>query len=196
MAVGQYIDNANDMQTLTELLSAGVWTIVPSPELPTTDGGESDNELNGVDCTSATACIAVGDGNDNGGDSGTQQALAESWNGSTWTVMPTPDVGTGANQLASVTCTSATACVAVGSASGVGQTLVETWNGTTWSVVPSPTPTGAGGYLAWVSCADADDCMAVGSSDTGTDFNTLAESWNGSDWSIVTTLNGPTPGTP
>jgi hypothetical protein len=91
-----------------------------------------NGSLNGVSCSSATACIAVG--------STSTGTLAERWNGMQWAVQPTPDVA-GAS-LSSVSCSSATACTAVGdvlsSASGNRVTLAERWNGTTWAIQPTP----------------------------------------------------------
>ena len=72
--------------------------------------------LQGVSCTSATACTAVGDYVNR---DGTQVTLAERWNGTSWTIQSTPNP-TGAQYagwtatLQGVSCTSATACTAVG----------------------------------------------------------------------------------
>ena len=73
------------------------------------------------------------------------------------------------SDLYGVSCTSATSCVAVGSAAQYGshseilRTLVESWNGTTWAVTPSPNKPGPQDLssLAAVSCT-ADHCAAVG----------------------------------
>ncbi|MHB8594577.1 MAG: hypothetical protein ACYDB3_09670, partial [Acidimicrobiales bacterium] len=57
-----------------------------------------------------------------------EQTLAETLSGPTWSVVSAPDSGTSSNVLNSVTCTSSTACVAVGyyiNSSGVEQTLAE-----------------------------------------------------------------------
>ena len=48
--------------------------------------------------------------------------------------------------LAGVSCTSATACTAVGNyrnSAGKLVTLAERWNGTSWTIQPTPNPTGA-----------------------------------------------------
>ena len=64
-----------------------------------------------------------------------------------------------AGRLSRVSCTSVTACTAVGfAASG---TLIESWDGTTWSVASSPGK-GSGSGLAGVSCLPAATCTAVG----------------------------------
>ncbi len=61
-------------------------------------------------------------------------------------IEPTPNAtGPENSSLSGVSCTSASACVAVGSSTdgaGRSRTLVEAWNGTTWAVEPSPNPGG------------------------------------------------------
>ena len=81
------------------------------------------------------------------------------------------------SRLTSVSCTSPTACTAVGeSASPDGTTpLVERWNGTTWSIERA-----TGGSLISVSCTSRLACTAVGRAGN----ETLGEGWNGSRWSI------------
>jgi hypothetical protein len=95
------------------------------------------------------------------------------------------------NSLSSVSCVSATDCVAVGSVvrlSGEPQTLVESWNGGAWSVAPSPSP-GIASFLTGVSCTSADVCVAVGGYYTSSSALTLVESWNGSSWTVVSSPN-------
>lgn len=115
-----------------------------------------------------------------------------------WVVTPSPNQGTGANGLDSVSCTSLTFCVAVGSyqnGSGVSQTLIESWDGTAWTIALSPNPGSLGDVLSGVSCTSATFCVAVGhvvaSNIQG--GQTLVESWNGTTWSTtpsLTDLNG------
>jgi hypothetical protein len=97
--------------------------------------------------------------------------LSELWNGTNWSVVPTPRPGLGVNpQLSGVSCVTADACTAVGWYSahryrGFSKTLAESWNGTSWSVVPSPSP-GPGvdePALEGVSCASAAACTTTGS---------------------------------
>jgi hypothetical protein len=90
--------------------------------------------------------------------------LAESWNGTRWTITPTPTPKSG--DLNGVSCLSATRCTAAGSYRPVPSshllTLIESWNGTRWSKVASPSP-GTGDYVLFgVSCPSARTCTAVG----------------------------------
>lgn len=151
-------------------------------------------ELHGVWCISPTDCIAVG--NHFSEAHGLGEALIERWNGSTWTVMPSPSPvhfpHSGA-ELDGITCVSATDCLAVGwhlvSHSDDRQLPFSVrWNGSKWSQVHAPFPAGSfGTSLFAVSCASATDCWAGGVSSLGVppDTITIAEHWNGSKWAIV-----------
>ena len=69
------------------------------------------SELLGVSCVSATDCLAVGDQTNL--SSGRSLTLVQSWNGSTWSTVPSPNAN-GDNFLSGVSCTSAGFCAAVG----------------------------------------------------------------------------------
>jgi hypothetical protein len=185
VATGHRINSAGSAVTLAESWNGTRWSLVPSP-----NARRGGNQLVGVSCASADACMAVGF--TQGAAGGT---LAESWDGTRWSVVHTPSPGNTGSELTGVSCVAADACTAVGTSSTNGNTLstlVESWDGTRWSVVPSPNPAGGGAFTG-VSCASADACMAVGFSGSETSFHgTLAESWNGTRWSVLPT---PSPGT-
>ena len=107
---------------------------------------------------------------------GRARAVAERWNGTRWTIQPTPNPRPGGAFLNGVSCTSASACTAVGSLPP--GTLAERWNGTRWAIQPTPNPAQGGGGLSGVSCTSASACTAVGGSNAGA----LAERWNGTSW--------------
>jgi hypothetical protein len=70
-----------------------------------------------VTCTSSTDCTAVG-GYATGPHSGSTATLVEHFDGSTWSVVTSPNPPTASppgSSLTGVTCTSAVDCVAVGS---------------------------------------------------------------------------------
>jgi len=104
-----------------------------------------------------------------------------------WSLVPTPTKGTLA-ALNSVSCTSTTACMAVGFGGNGNSTLAEQWNGSAWTYVSTPTKDAQSG-LNSVSCTSTTACMAVGYSgnSSGTSTSTLAEQWNGSAWTLVPT---------
>jgi hypothetical protein len=178
MAVG-YSYSGEIAKTLTESWNGSRWTVLPSPNLASVGG----NELSGVSCVSATACTAVGYSDITSPD----RTLIESWNGTRWTVVHSPNPTAGGDLLFRVSCTSATACTAAGYVFGSNatlRTLIESWNGASWNVAPSPSPGGDDGFYG-VSCVSADACVAVGNRSS----STLVESWNGTSWSIVPSPN-------
>jgi hypothetical protein len=141
--------------------------------------------LLGVACTAPSACTAVGASTTT---TGAVRAVAERWNGGTWSLQPTPNPA-GGGALNSVSCTSPSACTAVGGRAD-GTTLAERWNGTRWSIQPTPNPSQGGATLSGVSCTSASACTAVGGSNAFTPrARTLAERWNGTRWSIQPTPN-------
>jgi hypothetical protein len=115
------------------------------------------------------------------------------WNGSVWSTVSSPNVGTIDDSLYSVSCVSASNCVAVGytNTGSAYETLVEVWNGSVWSIVSSPNAGTTDDELRSVSCVSASDCVAVGVgyTDTGSGYETLVEVWNGRVWSIVSSPN-------
>ncbi len=185
VAVGQYSDGGEDLivQTLVESWDGSAWSVVPSPSEP----GSNNSNLYAISCTNANSCMAVGSYVDS---SVVSQNFAETWNGTDWSIVPTPDVGTDGNALNSVYCTTSTNCVAVGTTNIFGgDTLIEAWDGSSWSVVPSPSEDSD--VLDGVSCVGASYCTAVGEYVNGdeTVVGTLIESWDGSEWSIVPSPN-------
>jgi hypothetical protein len=158
---------------------ASAWSVVPTPN----PKGSLVDGLSWVSCTSAKFCIAVGDSTTS---STAVVTLAERWNGTAWSVVPTPHPkGSTRSVLSGVSCTSVTFCIAIG-ASSLGP-LAERWNGKTWAIQAIPKQ----GALSRISCPSAWACIAVGNSDG----STLAERWNGTTWAIQATPNrGPLSG--
>ena len=142
-------------------------------------------------------------------------SLIEHWNGSTWSVMPSPNPkGAVVTSFGGISCTGTQSCFAVGGYFGntSGGALVERWNGVHWSIVKVPQPAFPfakgrsrlaprsrgrdtvtvtfdieGGFNG-VSCASPQSCVAVGSGFNGP----LIERWNGTKWSIATSPAPPT----
>lgn len=206
-AVGQYWNaSTNSYQTLIEQWNGTSWNVVPSPNV-----GTGNNNLSGVAAVRANDVWAVGvywNSTTNG-----YQTLIEQWNGSIWSVVPSPNVGTGNQGLRTITavpCDTSIApfCNRVGyyypyfpnSLWAVGsywdptayyyQTLIEHWNGTSWSVVPSPNVGNQNQQLFSAAAVFTNQVWAVGSLGWGTngasgEAGALAEYWNGSSWSTV-----------
>jgi IPT/TIG domain len=157
---------------------------------PDPSDAESQSHLEGVSCVSPAACIAVG-WYENTSD--VFEPLTESWNGLEWAIQTTPSTGGTANHLEGVSCSSATACTAVGwyTKSGATKALIERWNGQEWAIQTSATPTGAREtFMYGVSCSSSTVCSAVGYYDnsSGTDV-TLAEQWEGGEWKVKASQN-------
>jgi hypothetical protein len=191
MAVGYDREGTSPyfFHTLTESWNGTRWSVVHSP----TPNGSLFIDLTGVSCVSAAACTAVGYYETNSGPP--YRAFIESWNGTSWSVVPSAHPASSSTVLYGVSCVSAAACTAVGYyyplSSGTIKTFVESWNGAKWSVVPSPSPA-SGNFLNGVSCVSATACTAVGSDyETPTAQRTLVESWNGTSWSVVPSPNRP-----
>ena len=147
--------------------------------------------LSGVSCTSATFCVATGAYLDN---FLIEKTLAMLWDGTKWIVKTTPNPGAQLNGLAAVSCTSATACTAVGSfysEPGPSKVLTERWNGVSWQVQETPGPEGSKkAELLGVSCAAATVCTSVGvfTNSAGTNLS-LAEKWDGTKWTLQSSPN-------
>jgi hypothetical protein len=151
---------------------------VPSPNGSTVTDGSS---FDGVSCTAASFCMAVG-------------SLSSLWGGGKWSIPPSPNKPSVGYSLYGVSCTSPSSCTAVGATGTLGKTLVESWDGTRWSVVPSPSPPAPGGggdEFRGVSCASAHSCTAIGHTGAWGSGPTesLVASWHGTGWSVSKSPN-------
>jgi hypothetical protein len=181
------IGSSNDFHRVVSFhLVAGHWHHVNPAAL-----SSSFVQANAVACTSSESCLLVGFFTTPGHSAG--QALAERWNGQSWSRIGVPGVLAGGGSLAGVGCAPASAdasCWVVGQtvARGSGlvpiHPLVERWNGTSLVLAPSPAG-GPGDYpeLKAVACASSGACQAVGSRGSGEDeASVLTEGWNGARW--------------
>jgi hypothetical protein len=168
----------SDGHTLIEHFDGTAWTIIPSPD-PT---GVSSDSLSTVAATSATDIWAAGFSL----TGAVGHTLIEHWDGTAWSIVPSPNVGSIFSGLGGLTALSASSAWAVGSwthSAGQNETLVERWDGTSWSVVSSPNVAGVSqsNYLSGVAAPSPNNIWAVGGSVNAT----LVEHWDGTTWSIV-----------
>lgn len=176
-------------QTLIEHWDGLSWSIVPSPN-PT--GSSSFTALNAVTAISSSDVWAIGSF-----IAGSYQTLIEHWDGTKWSIVSSPNVGSSSNfnDLYSITALSSSDIWAVGNyntATNVEQTLTEHWNGISWSVVVSPNMGAGNNGLQGVVAVSATSIWAVGFSYTDTNMpQSLIEQWNGTSWNVVT---GPSVG--
>jgi hypothetical protein len=139
-------------------------------------------------CKSVIACIATGSTN-----AGT---LAERLSGTTWSVLPTPNQpGTQGDFIGSLSCTSLSACTAVGgyaNSSGAQLTLAERWNGVQWRIQRTPMLPGVHNLSSFsVACPAQLTCIAAGGFENdGPGSKTLAELWLGSGTATARTAPG------
>jgi hypothetical protein len=174
------------------------WHVQPLQAPPDPDS----SKLAGASCASPQFCMAVGIGYPEAiPREFYDRTLAELWDGSSWTVQPTPDPSDagGENELAGVSCASTTNCMAVGAYAPYRPfpaiprgdiPFTERWDGLTWTLVPTPAG-GARAALTAVSCVAPTACMPVGATAVGSGDGVLGERWDGSSWVIELTPTLP-----
>lgn len=170
---------------VTAATAASPWSVVPSPN-PSATG----NELTAVAAVSPQEVWAVGDST---ASVGGLQTLIEQWNGTAWSVVPSPNPGAHQNSLSGVSAVAAQDVWAVGrfnNALDIPQTLIEHWDGSTWDEIASPNIGVSTNVLNAVSAASPSDVWAVGQFSAASGFlHTLIEHWNGQQWSVVPSPN-------
>jgi hypothetical protein len=144
--------------------------------------------FNDVTSVSASDGWAVG-GNTNG--------IIERYNGTRWSVVPSPDLLTGGNTwatLSGVDSVGSTTAFAVGRTTGSSSSAAVAlrWNGSAWSRLTVNRPAGANTSFTAVKAFSASDVWAVGTTSTSSVAMTLAMHYSGSGW---TTPSTPSPGT-
>ncbi len=183
-AVGYY--NTSKVSNLTPFAqqwNGSEWSLQSTPN----PSGSNLTELDGVSCSSSTACMAVGYYENS---SGAYRSLTETWNGAVWAIQSTPEPSGAPNSLlAGVACTASNACTAVGyyeNSSAVEKPWAARWNGTTWTLQTVPTPTGAKETDAnGVSCTSSTECTMVGEYENKSKvYEPFAERWGGSEWTV------------
>jgi hypothetical protein len=172
--------------TLAEVWNGHAWKIIASP------GQTVLNEsINAASCTASTNCMTIGSDQANNGQT---TLFAAHWNGHSWKVSKLPGtygIGTWAGDAggpSSLSCPTATDCVAVGSFAKFvphkpfsDRDVALIWNGRSWRATKPGGPVG----ISTVSCASARDCVATGQPG----ITTLAKLWNGSTWKVLKTIN-------
>jgi hypothetical protein len=132
-AVGEYLNGAYQDRALIEVWNGSTWTIANPPQ-----PGSLRDMLFGASALSPNDVWVVGDQE---GGNGIFETLVEHWDGTAWTVVPSPDPGAAGNHLYAVDAVSPDNVWAVGQelTGGVPDLgLVEHWDGHRWSVVSSP----------------------------------------------------------
>jgi hypothetical protein len=188
-AVGYQPAKNGAVQTLIEHWDGNAWSVVPSP-----NANNTGNVLMSISGTSPTDIWAVGDKAAPGIE---VRTLALHFDGTTWSVVPTPSPVSGSeldqNVLTSVVASSADDVTAVGFtlANQTELTMAQHWNGTKWNVVPTPnrsTALGSLNTLRGLTAVSATDLYAVGffndAASLGQDL-TLILHFDGANWRII-----------
>jgi hypothetical protein len=165
--------------SVSELWNGTSWTVEPVPNPSSSGTATPTTGLSSVSCSSGGSCSALGSYTGHGN---AEQFLTAEWNGSAWSVQGRPAPGKTYPPLNGVSCTSATACEAV----GVG---AESWNGTAWSKQTVPLPSGSalqGSGLLGDSCTSGGACVGVGDSIAinGESAGIFADTFDGSGWTL------------
>lgn len=197
LAAGYNIRSSGHYGSLVQRRQAGRWSFATAPG----PGGATDTFLNDVTCPALGSCVAVGGYLSPGAISYTGYAIVG--HGSRWRVTSIPiPAGAVATTIESVSCSSASRCLAVGASwdgdpdgdlHGGYALFAATWDGHTWTVRPVPAPVvpPSGEVVpgfSGVSCPRANWCTAVGDTDfdeitSGGDIQRpIAMTWNGASW--------------
>ncbi len=165
------------------------WRIERSPNSAGTQG----TALQGVDCSSAQRCTAVGWERPAGGGYG---PLAVGWDGTTWTAQPVPSFrGSPDTELNAVACAREDSCTAVGfSQKRAGAVMLGlSWDGSTWKTQRMPAlPGAADTALNGIDCPAQGACVAVGGYRTRSLLQrALAATWNGARWTVEAVATAP-----
>jgi hypothetical protein len=186
-AVGSH-DLGAGSRTFIEHWNGSGWKVMPSPNPAT--GPFTTDTLGGVVALSRTNAWAFGFYEKT---TTSFRTLIEHWNGVRWSVIPSPNSGTGENTLAAAVALTSTDIWAVGYRQdttspvfSARRTLVERWRGTRWRIVPSPDVGAGDNFLFGVAAASATQAWAVGS-DSVSFGRTLAMRWSGTAWSVAPT---------
>jgi hypothetical protein len=179
--VGTFLDSAlGRNETFSEHFNGTAWSAVPMP-LVSSSNLNAFYLFNGIQANSPTDVWAVGESSVV--DSTTSSDLIEHWNGTAWSIVPSPSPGTGDSLTGVTTSNAANDVWAVGvtqpAGATQGQTLTLNWNGTAWTTVASP-DAGSPSVLNSVSTSPgAAIVWAVGESGISGSFNPLAMETSG-----------------
>jgi hypothetical protein len=158
VGVGTYL-GATGFKSLIVRTTDGInWTRSPAPS-----PGGLLNILLDVDCTTATACTAVGTYASRGdlNEPDLRTLVLRTTNGTTWARITSPNPGGIPSSLEGVSCVTATKCRAVGDFGG-NSLIIITSNGTNWFRQESPNRGDGANYLLSVDCETTSSCTAVG----------------------------------
>jgi uncharacterized membrane protein len=176
--VGAWYRPIGTPATLVEHWDGTAWSTVPSP-----NKNNGYNELYGVSAASSSDIWAVGYYNIASYVS--EKSLVEHWDGSAWSLVPSPNLGRNANILYGVAAISSNDVWAVGLGNSTntetGFGLAMHWDGISWTIAHTPKVGSGVNQLYGVTALASNDVWAVGESSQGA----LILHYDGSVWSVV-----------
>jgi hypothetical protein len=189
-AVGYHwetVGGALEFRTLAEHYNGSRFVIVPTPDRETAPAVDI---LDGIAGVSPSDLWAVGTSSPPGLP---DQTLIEHWNGSTWSIVTSPNPGGRGDILQGVAAVSANDVWTVGARQDVSsffqRPMAEHWNGKVWAVSSVPNAPGCTGhsYLTGVAAASTVDVWATGWCGSGgtTPDQGFVVHWNGQRWSVA-----------
>src|SRR5271165_543193 len=201
VAVGNYEDASAFLWGLIDTLSSGAWSATAGPEpanAGTEGAGTQSASLSSAACASSTACAATGTYRDtNPRTEGLIDVLSSgTWSGTEAPLPASPPADPDIS-VQSISCTSATWCVAVGfteDGAAHGWGLIETLSLGTWTATVAPEPANAGtdaastqlAGLQAVTCPSVGSCVAVGFYNDANGYSVgLVETLSGGTWTAT-----------
>jgi len=186
VAGGSYADSSHHNQAFVSVYNGGSWT---DSEIAASLNIDNDAQVNSVSCYSASFCLSGGSFRNSSAVG--YQAFVSVYNGTTWSdreVAASLNTG-GSASVGSVSCSTASFCVAGGSYADSSynlQAFVSVYNGTTWSdrEVAKSFTSNSQASVNSVSCFAPKFCVAGGSylgSTTG--YQAFVSVYNGTTWS-------------
>jgi hypothetical protein len=191
---------AGDTGPLAQRWNGTSWNIVPSPTPP----GSLGASLSSVKTFATNSAWAVGAHSTSAAPS--TRTLAQRWNGTSWSVVPTPNPDPIRNFLSDVDGSSANDVWAIGNVGDDGYSggtvagLVLHWDGSAWSQVNVPGTVSDGTFnlptLQDVFALSANDVWIVGRVFSWLDLKVvpLALHWDGQTWQRSVMSTAPNDG--
>jgi plastocyanin len=182
-AVGTFLNvGASRHRALILHYDGATWTTFPGPNV-----GSGNNYLQAVEVVSATDIWAVGYHED---DSGVVGTLILHYDGSAWSIFPSPEPAPSGNYLYGLSAIAPNDIWAVGAfyeaSAGNLQTMTLHYDGSAWSSVPSPNQVASTPNLLMdVVATSASVAWAVGFANGTEDFEPFILEWDGTQWSLA-----------
>lgn len=158
--------------------------MIPSPNVPSSSSDYLLSVTANGSAIWAVGFYTVG--------SGPERTLTESFDGTHWNIVPSPNVGAGNNLLVGVTAPSATNVWALGAykdIAGDERSMALNWNGSAWKVktFPSLLPSGESVLVSGISSSSASNVW-VADQDAARDPAALLQHFDGTDWAKLIPL--------